>query len=1487
MNPKRRMSTRVATILLIASTILSNCTRNAASDYLSSSSSARNVPVPSNATTLLARDNSSSLQSAGNTNGPSSATIDNASPYERVFGIGQINAVALLPNHNFAVLGGSSGAANVVDLKTGTVVQQLLGHSGAILAAATSPDGNVIATGSTDHTVRLWEAQTGKLRAIFSLWDGQQSAQAAAISFTSDGKSMVVGGGKAIWLWDIEAEKLIKTIPCPSGTITSSAISPDGTKVVAGTASPGTIYLWDLASASLIRTLAGHTADIKALRFASDSKTLFSGSADTTIRIWDITNGRFRIINNQMSVTALAISPDGLSVFAAGADGKIRLWRTAPVTLLKTFEGHRRAVNAIDLAQDSSLFITGSADASARLWDANIGGLIATYSGHTGRLKAVAISPNGNLIATGAEFPDQGIRLWDVYTDQLIRVLALPPNYQLACLTFTPDGQSLLSASNLNGKGAVQVWNISDGTLARTLQNLGNGRILSMAMSNDGTKLVTGHDDQIARSWNFQSGALDQMFAGHTNVVTAVALTKDGTRLLTGSMDTTIRLWNMADGSLQRVFQGHASQITTLAFTDNDTQVLSAAAPLDASVRQWNIATGASRTVLSGQVTPVAFSSDGTRILTQDATNTTTLWDTATSLPLATFKDHTQPVTALAFDPNGQYFVSGSADTNAKRWSITGGTLIRAFEGQSDPVTSVAASTDGKLIVTGGGSNDYPKAMLWDAASGTLIRSLQGHTGTISAVALSTTGQTAVTGSADSTARLWDVATGAVIRTFSGHKRGITSIALSPDNHQLITGSEDNTAVLWNVDSGASLQTLVGHSAAVTDVAYSRDGTKVMTCSRDRTAIVWNATSGDMISVFGEHTGPVTACVFSADGQTAITQSDDRTIRFWSTTTGLEIHKLDAVGAPASFLALSSDGASILSGSDFAALLWNTDSRQVVRAFEGSSHAIRSAIFTNNDHTILSGDGDGIARLWNVGELHKPIRTIQSPAFSFHTVTFAPDGKTIITGGDDAVARLWDSGTAKELRTFKGHSGSITQLAVSPDGKHLLTGSTAASADPNSGGGDGTARLWDISTGQRIGVLGGSNIGVTGVASSPDSSLFAFGLRTCLVIPCTLFKSDIYVLRSADGSIVKQISLPNEIVGAVKFAPDGKTLYVGTGINRSVIVLDPTSGQRLGSIGNHAGNITAIAFAPKRNELVTGSDDQTVRVWNLGTGALLRVFNLPASVAGVAVSQDERTMVAAAGLCAYAWDTASGSLIGATCHARTISSVDIAPDNGTIVTGSQDKTAELWQVRPVALPPPPATTVSATDSTTTITSTVVQTPTVTPVITPTTAPLQGTLSVTPDSLRVKTIGATEHVKAFIENQGTRTEVSKDGYTKYASSDPAVVTVDAHGVMTFVAKGKADITVNYEGQSALVHVEVDPTAPEAVEKSIGPLGGEVFLPNGTGVRIPTGALSSTQQIRIEEGGPQTGTSVPTGTTSIGPVYDFTPNGLTFNQPMTLQ
>ncbi|KAJ6624406.1 quinon protein alcohol dehydrogenase-like superfamily, partial [Mycena sp. CBHHK59/15] len=549
-------------------------------------------------------------------------------------------------------------------------------------------------------------------------------------------------------------------------------------------------------------------------------------------------------------------------------------------------------------------------------------------------------------------------------------------------------------------------------------------------------------------------------------------------------------------------------------------------------------------------VSSVAFSPDGTQIVSGSYDKTVQVWDAQTGQTVAEpFEGHSNWVTSVVFSPDGTQIVSGSYDKTVQVWDAqTGHTAGRPFEGHNDRVNSIAFSPDGTQIVSG---SDDCTVQVWDAQTGhTVAGPFEGHSNWVLSVAFSPDGTQIVSGSGDHTVRVWDAQTGhTVAGPFKGHKDIVTSVAFSPDGTQVVSGSFDCTVQVWDAQTGHTVAgPFEGHSKGVRSVAFSPDGTQIVSGSKDCTVRVWDAQTGHTVAgPFEGHNNWVTSVAFSPDGTQIVSGSQDSTVRVWDAQTD----------------------------------------HTVARPFEGHSRWVRSVAFAPDGTQIVSGSDDCTVQVWDVQSGHTVAGPFEGHSNWVLSVAFSPDGTQIVSGSGDHTVRVWDAQTGHTVAgPFKGHKDIVISVAFSPDGTQVVSGSF-----------DCTVQVWDAQTGHTVaGPFEGHSKRVWSVAFSPDGTQIVSGSDDCTV----------QVWDAQNGcTVVGPFKGHSKGVLSVAFSPDGTQIVSGSH-DKTVRVWDAQTGHTVaGPFEGHSNSVNSVAFSPDGTQIVSGSVDCTVQVWDAQTGPLL------------------------------------------------------------------------------------------------------------------------------------------------------------------------------------------------------------------------------------------------------------------------------------------
>jgi WD40 repeat protein len=650
-----------------------------------------------------------------------------------------------------------------------------------------------------------------------------------------------------------------------------------------------------------------------------------------------------------------------------------------------------------------------------------------------------------------------------------------------------------------------------------------------------------------------------------------------------------------------------------------------------------------------GPILGVAFSPDGTRLVSASRDETLRIWHAATGREIAVVRGHRGVVQALAFSPHGRRLASGGDDRTVRLWDGRTGAPLAICSGHAGSVYALAFNRDGTRLVSGALADTAYR--LWDADTGKLVRMLPGAAKNGTGLTVARHGG-ALTFTPDGSrvvicereaVRVVDAASGKEALVLRAPGAPYYCLTLSRDGRRLVTGSDypDNAVRLWDAASGELLSVMSGHTNRVHVVIFSPDGARVVSCSQDQTLRVWDTAGTRPVVVLRGHTGSVMQAAFNPDGTRLVSAAEDGTLR-----------------------------------------LWNLGNGEPLAVFRGHQDRIWACAFSPDGARLASASFDRAVRLWDVAQVERD-GVFRAHDGYVYDVAFSPDGTYLASAAWDNSVRLCDPGSGRQTALLQGPgrepgrrsdkgpvvsdlAGLMLALAFRPDGAQLVTGSRS-----------GTVQFWDVPKGRLRRTVTLAGAGVDSLAYSPDGKQVAAALGN--TDPGQQTSGSVVLLDARSGAVVRTLTGHTDGVLAVRFRSDGRRLASG-GFDRTLRVWDAVTGEVLAVLTGHGATVTAVAFSNDGRLLASASRDRTVRLWDAQSLQPLATLEHASLVHGVAFSPDGTRLAAACDdNTIRLWDVATRQEVAELRgHRAYVHAVAFGPDGTRLVSASGDFTVRVW-----------------------------------------------------------------------------------------------------------------------------------------------------------------------------------------------------------------
>ena len=651
-----------------------------------------------------------------------------------------------------------------------------------ILALSVSPDGALTAI-TSNSGLELY--QTADL-SLLQEWPILTDATSPLV-WSPDSQWLMVGDQDGRLLaWDRRNPADLVTVLESEDPIITLAWAPGAeSQWLAAGDDDELIYVWQTADWTNPVVLAGHTQAVTHLAWSpTEPLVLASGSTDDTGRIWDINpdgllSGTERLTLSGLgtNVLTLAWSPDGQMVALHGFN--IAMWWNATDG---TQLDRRINVSAIAWWPDSTQIglVVGN-DIAVR----TAGGTEAYFlRGHTSPITYLAFSPaNPEILLSSGR--DRTLRLWNITSQD--NILTIPPQDELFTqIAWSPDGQQIVTADNKN----VQVWSATDGD--QLAQFPGHFQPRQANWVSTTAVLTLGGIDNLVRVWDIPSQQPLALLATHSaqTAIRALAWSPDNRHLAILSNDDVVRIWEVANNQIVQAIFGHTIQ----AEPDG----------LNNTARPVN---------------DLAWSPDGTQLVTAGSDGTARIWTVADGRQLAVLH-HDWPVWVVAWSPDGSKIATANSDAvdgtgEIQMWDSGSYRLLWDQDNTVINIANIIWSPDSSKIAVGGWAGSGG-VQIWDASNGSSLDwfALTDRTLVVGDLAWSVDNARLITAARnEGTVHFWDAAVfGNAINNFNRmvqnvYPVGIQQIVLlPPDGIYMLTLSNRGVLRAWRVNDAGQIE---------------------------------------------------------------------------------------------------------------------------------------------------------------------------------------------------------------------------------------------------------------------------------------------------------------------------------------------------------------------------------------------------------------------------------------------------------------------------------------------------------------------------------------------------------------------------------------------------------------------------------------------------------------------------------------------------------
>lgn len=1106
-----------------------------------------------------------------------------------------VTSIAFRPDASMIATGSADGNLMVWDAKSvdglddternsigGDERIPMGGHKGPIRSLAFRPDGREIASGGEDGTIRYWKLPASLPETI---WTGSSSV--VKIEAVPQANHIVAGKSDgSLELWDLSESKTISLLPENSNAVTVVSCSFDG-KFAAMGDETGKVRVVDLESRKMVLDRIAHEGEVTAIKFHPKRQQLISTGSDGTTQTFDLqTNSESTqsvVYTFQSKGKVLAVSHTG-SYAAVSAGNTVEVADLKGRALLHSLPVDGGEVVSLAWSAEDRMLLAGDSNGGLHSWRMPGGQRVFDSRIQEGAIRAVAGSGQDPKIASGGV--DGKIRIW--HQPGLPEVVTEIGKAEAAQMAVSPNGQWVaLGAAN----GSVRIIDADKKNTSAVFPEVGKPAS-TLAWSPDGEWLACGTEGGILRVWNVPQGVGSLVTLEAGAPITQVAFHQTGPTVVAALKNGEFKTWKVPFQKTQTL-SGHTDTITSVIGNRSGTQVFTAGN--DHICRLFDIGSGRQTQIFEGAqdgITSLVLATDETWLAAGDRSGKLSVWKTETGELSGSVQAAEASMTSVAGSPSNKVLASASIDGLVRIWQLPFMPPVQMKETPHETVV-LAISPNGKRIATGLADSSI---MVRDAQTGEQIQILTGHSKEVTALGWSIDSSLVVSGSLDESVGLWRVSDGERMVKWEGHSSAIRAVAVSANSEELKACSVDGRLAAYTRATNQE-RVVLKPQQGLTAVAVSPSGKRVALAAADGSVQLFNTDSGESMGTTAPSES-VKALAWSADDVSWVSFDAGRKVKYWKLATLEPSRGWTETSKNLVKLCMSSDGSRLLGATTEGVVrLWDAEGHVLQRLPWESSGDIQALALSDDGQLAVAASADGTIMAFPTSL----VRAINAHSGQADVVRFSDD-RTVITAGADQVISAWNLENGTQLRQFEGCPARVIEMIAATAASKLIVL-----------GDNKKLYAWNLSDGTPIDLTADIRD-----LSFRRMSLNSDGKRLALLDDRGQFK----IVQVSDMREVGEMASPVTDATSMTFLKNGAIVCSA----ESLAFVAHGEGTELGHKA-HEGAMTAVVAVPNKDEIITAGEDGKIKSWSLSGEPIRTLVESESPIRLLTTSEDGTELV--------------------------------------------------------------------------------------------------------------------------------------------------------------------------------------------------------------------------------------------------------------------